>query len=148
MTMIKDKSIPVGETILSNGCTMLDHLRRRVIESLNATKSATLSTYGAAELQAALLPCESLGLRLYILLPATSDHLLNLKTSPEVVVTSADWQLRGAAVVLETADYPEGLALLLRPGAKWSRLMEIKPYRVHIRRQNGWGFSETIDIDE
>jgi hypothetical protein len=127
---------------------MLDHLHQHVIESLSATHSATLSTYGAAELQAALLPCESLGLKLYILLPATSDHLLNLKSSPEVVVTSADWQLRGTAVVLEKVGYPDDLTLLLRPEAQWNRLVEISPYRVHIRRKNGWGFSETIDIDE
>jgi hypothetical protein len=146
--MINVKSISAGETFLSYRCTMLDHLRRRVVESLSAIHSATLSTYGAAELQAALLPCESLGLRLYILMPATSDHLLNLKGSLEVVVTSADWQLRGTAVLLETVDFPDGLALLSRPEAQWSRLVEVKPYRVHIRRQNGWGFSETIDIDE
>lgn len=126
---------------------MLDHLRHRVIEALASTHFATLSTYGAAELQATLLPCESIGLRLYILLPATSDHLLNLESSPEVVVTAADWQLRGTAAIMDAPNYPVGLGLLSRPEVQWSRVVEVTPCRMHLRRQDGWGYSETIDID-
>lgn len=126
---------------------MLDHLRQRVTESLASAHSATLSTYGAAELQATLLPCESSGLTLYILLPATSDHLLNLQSNPEAVVTTPDWQLRGLAVVLDKMNAPPGLALINKPEAQWGRLIEIFPTRLHLRRQNGWGYSETIDID-
>lgn len=126
---------------------MLDHLRQRVVEALAAVHSATLSTYGLAELQASLLPCESLGLRLYMLLPATSDHLLNLESRPEVVVTTPKWQLRGTAVVLDMPGCPPDLKLPRQPEAQWSRLVEICPQQLNIRRHDGWGFSETIDIE-
>ena len=126
---------------------MLDHLRQRVIEALASVPSATLSTYGAASLQATLLPCEAVGLQLYLLLPATSDHLLNLESRPEVVVTTPDWQLRGTAVILTPATYPPNLILLQKPEAQWSRLLTIRPSQFNIRRTNGWGYSETIDID-
>lgn len=126
---------------------MLSHLRQRVTDTLASAHSATLSTYGAAELQATSLPCESSGLILYILLPATSDHLLNLESNPEVVVSTPEWQLRGTAVILDSANFPTSLRLPGRPEAQWSRLVEILPYRLHIRRQNGWGYSETIDIE-
>jgi hypothetical protein len=85
---------------------------------------------------------------LYILLPTTSDHLLNLQSSPEVVVTTPDWQLRGTAEVLNCVNLPPNLGLLAKPEAQWGRVVEIIPYRLNIRRQNGWGYSETIDIDE
>ena len=127
---------------------MLNHLRQRVIETLAPVHSATLSTYGPAELQASLLPCESSGLRLYLLLPSTSDHLLNLENQPDVVVTTPDWQLRGTAILMESNAYPADLRLLTKPEAQWSRLVEICPTQLHIRRRNGWGYSETIDIEE
>lgn len=127
---------------------MLDHLRQRVIQALASVQAATLSTYGAAALQATLLPCEAAGLRLYLLLPATSDHLLNLESQPEAVVTTADWQLRGTAVILSHTGYPPNLTLLQKPEAQWSRLVEIRPSQLNIRRCNGWGFSETIDIED
>lgn len=126
---------------------MLDHLRQQVIETLAPVHSATLSTYGPAELQASLLPCESSGLRLYLLLPATSDHLLNLENQPEVVVSTSDWQLRGIALVLDSADYPPELCLHRKPEMQWSRLIEIRPTQLHIRRRNGWGYSDTLDIE-
>ncbi|MCB8944466.1 MAG: hypothetical protein H6658_12020 [Ardenticatenaceae bacterium] len=126
---------------------MLNHLRQRVTEALASTQFATLSTYGAAALQATQLPCEAVGLHLYLLLPATSDHLLNLESQPEVVVTTTDWQLRGTAVILTPASYPPNLDLLHRTEAQWSRLLQIRPAQFNIRRASGWGFSETIDIE-
>ena len=126
---------------------MLDHLRQRIIETLASVPSATLSTYGPAGLQATLLPCESSSLRLYMLLPATSDHLLNLESQSEVVVTAPEWQLRGTAVVLHSIDYPRDLCLHRKPEVQWSRLVEIQPTQLNIRRRNGWGYSETIDIE-
>ena len=127
---------------------MLDHLRQRVMEALASVSTATLSTYGAATLQATLLPCEAIDLQLYLLLPATSDHLLNLESHPNVVVTTPDWQLRGTAVVLTPADYPPNLTLLQKPEAQWGRLLAVCLGQFNIRRPNGWGFSETIDIED
>lgn len=126
---------------------MLDHLRQRVIETLATVRSATLSTYGPAELQATLLACEPIDMCLYLLLPATSDHVLNLESQPEAVVTTSDWQLRGLALMLDRADYPSHLSLYRKPEAQWSRLIEFRPTQLHIRRRNGWGYSETIDIE-
>lgn len=126
---------------------MLDHLRQRVIETLATVRAATLSTYGPAELQAALLACEAIDMHLYLLLPASSDQVLNLESQPEVVVTTPDWQLRGLGVLLDRADYPSALSLYHKPEAQWSRLVEIQPTQLHIRRRNGWGYSETIDIE-
>lgn len=127
---------------------MLDHLRQRVMEALASVQTATLSTYGEAALQATLLPCEAIDLQLYLLLPATSDHLLNLESHPNIVVTTPDWQLRGTAVCLDQASYPPHLSLWQRPEAQWSRLLEVRPSQLNIRRPNGWGFSETIDIED
>lgn len=127
---------------------MLDHLRQRVIDTLASVGSVTLSSCGPAELQASLLPCEAAGLHLYLLLPATSDHLLNLETQPDVVLNTADWQLRGVATVLEPTAYPPDLALLSSAAAQWGRLVLVRSTRLHIRRRNGWSYSETIDIDE
>ena len=126
---------------------MLDHLRQRVVEALASAQCATLSTYGAAALQATLLPCEAIDLQLYLLLPATSDHLLNLESHPQVVVTTPDWQLRGTAVSLNPANYPPNLTLLQKPEAQLSRLVVVRPSQFNLRRANGWGFWETIDID-
>lgn len=126
---------------------MLEHLRKRIVEALNTVRTATLSTYGPAEIQASLLPCEAVGMCLYLLLPATSDHLLNLETRPDVVVTTPEWHLRGRAVVLEKDDYPDGLALAQQSEAQWSRLVRVEPSRLHLHRCNGWGYGETIDIE-
>ena len=65
----------------------------------------------------------------------------------EAVVTTSDWQPRGLALILDRADYPPDLSLYRKPEAQWSRLVEIQPTQLHIRRRNGWGYSETIDIE-
>ena len=127
---------------------MLEHLRKRVVEALASIQVATLSTYGPAEIQANLLPCEAIGMCLYLLVPITSDHLLNLENRPDAVVTTLEWHLRGRAEVVEYDDCPAALALAQQPEAQWSRLVRIEPFRIHLRRRNGWGYSETIDIDQ
>jgi hypothetical protein len=126
---------------------MLDHLRQRVIEVLASVQTITLSTYGPAGIQAGILPCEAAGMQLYLLLPATSDHLLNLENQPSVVVSSPTWQLRGLAVLLGRADYPPDLRLLQKAEAAWERLVLIQPAQLNIRRDHGWGYGETIDIE-
>jgi hypothetical protein len=127
---------------------MLDHLRQRVIETLASAQTATFSTYGPAGLQANLLPCEAAGMQLYLLLPATSDHLLNLENQADVMASTAAWQLRGRAVALNSADNPPDLGLLQKTEAQWGRLVVISPTQLNIRRGRGWGYSETIDIDD
>ena len=80
---------------------MLTHLRRHVAATLAPTHSATLATSGPAGLQADLLPCVARGTRLYLLLPCTSDHLLNLDYDPAAVVTAAHSRQAIVKVIFE-----------------------------------------------
>jgi hypothetical protein len=124
---------------------MLNHLRQRVTETLSAARTATLSTHGAAGLQANMFPCESVELSLYLLIPRTSDHLFNLEQNPEVVVTTETWQVRGTACIAPGC--PAGLVLLQQPDAAWCEVVAVQPTRLQIERPDGLGHSETIDMD-
>ena len=126
---------------------MLDHLRRRIAAALAPAQAATLATSGPAGLQADLLPCAASDLLLYLLLPRTSDHLLNLEADPAVVVTAADWQVRGRARVLCAGERPPAAVLLDVPEAPWSTVVEVRPTRVTLARRGGWGAAETIDLE-
>jgi len=124
---------------------MLNHLRQRVIETLSTARTATLSTHGAAGIQANVFPCEVVDLCLYLLVPRTSDHLFNLEQNPEVAVTTETWQVRGVARI--AGEYPAGLALLQQPDAGWCEVVAVCPTRLQIERSGGPGHAETIDID-
>ena len=124
---------------------MLNHLRQRVTETLLSAKAATLSTHGAAGIQANVFPCESMGLRLYLLVPRTSDHLFNLEHNQEVVVTTDTWQLRGVANI--ASEYPAGLTLLQQPDVAWCEVVAVRPTRLQIEPQGSHGHAETIDMD-
>lgn len=126
---------------------MLSHLKQHVISILATAKSATLSTYGPAGIQARLFPCESQGIHLYLLLPSVSDQLLNLELNPAAVASTPDWQLQGQGRATALSEAPAGLRLSNLPLAASCVLVEIRPERLHVYRQNGWGFSETIDIE-
>lgn len=127
---------------------MLEHLRRRVGDVLATAQAATLSTSGPAGVTARVYPCEASGLYLYLLVPGTSDQLLNLEHDTAAVVTTPEWQLRGAGRSLPLAAAPPGLLLPGSPQAAGCVLVEVRPSRLQINRRNGWGFSETIDLDE
>jgi len=124
---------------------MLNHLRQRVTETLSAARAATLSTHGAAGIQANVFPCESIDFGLYFLVPRTSDHLFNLEQDAEVVVTTDTWQVRGVAYI--APDCPAGLALLQQPDAAWCEVVMVRPTRLQIEWPGGAGHAETIDID-
>lgn len=126
---------------------MLDHLKRRVARILASAKTVTLSTSGPAGIQARQFPCEANGLALYLLLPGTSDHLLNLEKDALFVVSTSGWQLRGRAEVLPLTAGPDSLLLPHLPAAVGCVLVKIEPSQLQIYRQNGWGFRETIDIE-
>lgn len=125
----------------------MEHLRMRVIEILSQIKNATLSTSGPAGIQARIFPCEAHDLRLYCLVPSISDQLVNLEEDPSVVVSTADCQLRGLGRVLPLSAADEELTLPKFPEATGCVLVEIHPVRLQINRENGWGFSETIDLN-
>ena len=125
---------------------MLNHLRQRVTETLSAARTATLSTHGAAGIQANVFPCESVGLGLYLLIPRTSDHLFNLEHNPEVVLTTDTWQVRGTACI--APEYPAGLNLLRQLDAAWCEVVVVRPTRLQIAWPGGAGHAETIDIEQ
>jgi hypothetical protein len=123
---------------------MLDHLKQRIVDTLAATRSATLATSGPADLQANVFPCEAADGVLFALVPRTSDHLLNIENHPAVVVSTEGWQMRGAAEILATC--PPELALGKREDAPWCSVVRIAPERLHIAPGGGVPYYETIDI--
>ena len=126
---------------------MLRHLKQHVSTILSTAKSATLSTYGPAGIQVRIFPCESQGIHLYLLLPSLSDQLLNLELNPAAVASTPHWQLHGSGRVLALDEGPAGLRLPHLALAVDCVLVEIWPAKLHVYSQNGWGFSETIDIE-
>jgi len=117
---------------------MLNHLRQHIATTLAAVRSATLATSGPAGLQAQVVPCVASGIQLYLLLPRTSDHLLNIEHDPAVVVvTTAEWQVFGRAqIVTEVED--AAAQLLDAPDARWSVVVAVQPTRVAIAQRTGW----------
>lgn len=125
---------------------MLDDLRQRVVAILSAASRVTLLTSGPADLQAVFGRCESSGLRLYVLVPRTSDLLFNLEQHPEVLVLTSEWQLRGTASELPPAQRPPNLALLAAPEAAWSVVVLVTPQRMHWLGDGVKDVAETIDL--
>jgi hypothetical protein len=125
---------------------MLNHLRQHIATALEKARSATLATSGPAGLQAHVVQCAASGILLYLLLPRTSDHLLNLEHDPAVVVTTAEWQLSGRGRVVMKAECPV-VQLLKALDAPWSVVVEVQPTRVAIAQRTGWGAAETIDLE-
>jgi hypothetical protein len=107
-----------------------------------------LSSCGPAGLRARLFPCEAAGLNLYLLVPETSDHLFNLEHEPLAVVNTPEWSLQGSAFALSLAEAPAGLSFVRLPEAIGCVLVEVRPYCLHINQPGGWGYSETLDIDQ
>jgi hypothetical protein len=86
--------------------------------------------------------------QLYLLLPCTSDHLLNLEHDSVVAVTTECWQVQGRARVLTAAEHcPATITLLQAADAPWSVVVEVQPTRVAIAQREGWGAAETIDLE-
>ena len=127
---------------------MLDHLRARIEAALSEPKAVLLITHGPSGLQASRWPCEAQGLRLFVLLPAVSDHLVNVDASgsAEAVVVTDHWRLEGRAV--RCASPSSALALTRRVDMPWSLVVEVRPTRLHLLRPDGWGDGETLTIDE
>jgi hypothetical protein len=125
---------------------MLDYARQHAIEALKIPRKAVLATSGPAGLQASEVPCEAIGLNLYLLVPQTSDHLFNLEHAGSVTVLTAGWELKGEAQVISpnAPDFEPGL--LQEPVAEWCVLVRVDPCQIQIRRVGGWGNLETIDL--
>ena len=123
---------------------MLSQLRQRAREALSTARQIVLSASGPADIQAETLPCEAVGLALYVLVARTSDLLFNLENNALVVATADSWQARGTARLLRPGEYPDRLALARTPEAAWCQVVEIRPTRLRLRHPQGHG--ETIDL--
>lgn len=124
---------------------MLEHLRQRVVQTLAGAHTVTLTTSGAAGLQASHLPCLADGLRLLVLVPSASDHLYNLETAPRVVVITPQWSLKGNAQVLPRADWPAALRAL--DESAWSEAVLVQPTRLTLLMPATGLPLETIDVE-
>jgi hypothetical protein len=129
---------------------MLEYARQRVEQILGLPRLAVLASNGPAGMQVSELPCEALGLSLYLLVPGVSDHLYNLSENPIVTLLTAYWQLTGEAKVVAPEQPVEpNLFGPENPYAgwlDWCVLVHVEVHRVHIRRTAGWGNVETIDL--
>lgn len=125
---------------------MLDYARQRASEALRIPRSAVLATSGPAGIQAGEFPCEAIDLDLYLLVPKTSDHLFNLEHDSTVTLLTAGWELKGQAQIIPPGVSDLRLDLLREPGAGWCVLVRIDPWQMQIRREEGWGNIETIDL--
>ena len=125
---------------------MLDYARQRAIEVLKIPRSAVLATNGPAGVQVSEFPCEALDLELYLLVPQTSDHLFNLEHVSTVSLLTDKWELKGEAQILSPNSSDLKLDILREPGAEWSVLVRVRPFKLQIRKGDGWGNLETLDI--
>ncbi len=124
---------------------MLDHLRAKAEQAFSTARTVILTSCGPAGLQADSVLCQSDGLRFYLLVPHTSDQLLNLEQSPAILLITTDWKLRGTALVLSAAEAPAHLSLTAGRPSAWSAWVEVQP--VQMQRLDGNGNSiETIDF--
>jgi len=125
---------------------MLDYARQHAVEALSIPRTAVLATSGPAGVQASEFPCEAIGLDVYLLLPRTSDHLYNLEENPAVTLLTNLWELSGKAAILGPEWLDLELSLSRAPGVEWCVVVHVTPRKIQIRRNEGWGNTETIDI--
>jgi hypothetical protein len=125
---------------------MLDYAHQRAVEALKIPRRAVLATSGPAGIQISEFPCEALDLELYLLVPQTSDHLFNLEHVSTVSLLTEIWDLKGEAQTLSPNSTNLKLDILREPQAQWSILVRVRPFKLQIRKREGWGNLETLDI--
>ncbi len=125
---------------------MLDYARQRAIQALKFSRRAVLVTSGPAGVQASEFPCEAIELELYLVVPKTSDHLFNLEHVSAVNVLTDKWEMKGVAQVISPHTMDIELEISRQPEAEWNVLVQVSPCTLQIRREEGWGNHETIDI--
>lgn len=125
----------------------MNYPRQRVKEALSTVHVVVLVTDGPAGLQAGEFSCEAVDLALYLLIPETSDHLFNLEHLSSVTVLAANWELKGNAQVIPSEIIDFELILFQNVSAQWCVLVRVEPQILQIRRKEGWGNLETIEIE-
>ena len=135
---------------------MLDHLRQKAAQTLASVSSVILSSYGPEDIQTSRVSSAAQDLTLYVFIPYSSDHLLNLEHRPGIVAATDAWDLHGTARILPLDEIPAGI----RPpedstnpnrpasGANAVRgcVVEIQPTRLTLHAPTGLGNLETIDF--
>jgi len=125
---------------------MLDYARQRAIQALKIPRRAVLVTSGPARVQVSEGPCAAIDLKLYLLLPQTSDHLFNLEYDPSITLLAANWVLKGTARIIPPNVLNLELGLFQVSEEEGCILVQVDPSQVQIRREQGWGNLETIDV--
>jgi hypothetical protein len=125
---------------------MLDYARQHVIETLKNSKRVIMATSGPAGIQIGELPCEVVGLEVYLLVPKTSDLIFNLEHNHSVTVLTPRWEVKGDAELIDLRSSSFDLNILKMTEAEWCSLVLVHPHKIHVRRKGGWGHCETIDI--
>jgi hypothetical protein len=123
---------------------MIQPLRERAEQAFSEASTLLLASSGPAGLQCEPVNCLAEGLRLYLLVPRSSDQLLNLEQSPQVLLTTEHWQLRASASILAEEDIAPALRARA-PRGLWAAWVVVQPYRMQIR-QPGSVIQETIDF--
>jgi len=126
---------------------MLETLRQRVMQTLKAETTVTLSSGGPGGIQAGFFPCEADDLALYLLVPASSDVLFNLESETAVVITTPHWQMEGEAKIYTLLQAPPTLHLVRSPQVAGCVLVAVQCHRIHFNWTEGWGYRETIDCN-
>jgi len=85
---------------------MLDHLHQKAAQTLASVDTVILSSFGPADIQISRVACISDDLMLYVFIPRSSDHLLNLEHRREVVVAVDEWEFQGSARLLDRGEIP------------------------------------------
>lgn len=126
---------------------MLDYARERARNVLKNPGKVILATSGPAGIHVGEFPCEAIDLDLYLLVPKTSDHLFNLEHDSTITLLTAGWELKGQAQILLPGISDLKLSLLRESGSEWCVLVRVDPCRLQIKRGEGWGNIETIDLE-
>lgn len=125
---------------------MLDYSRQRAVSVLSSPQTAVLATCGPTGIKVSEFPCELIDLVLYLLLPQVSDHLFNLEKNNRVAVLTEEWELQGKGHALSPEEKHPELRLLREVKIEWYALVKVEPIQIQLRRTEGWGVAETIDL--
>lgn len=121
---------------------MLKHLRQRIVQVLQESKVVALASSGPAGLEISPCECWSEGIRLFVLIPSTSEHLVNIELNPQVAITQDHWRLVGTAKPAQNQTH-------FQAGERYGKKpLEVHPSRFEFMAQDSNQVVETIDIGE
>jgi hypothetical protein len=116
--------------------------RKRVLEQLSSTEVVKLATSGPTGIQMSACASRSRGTRLFVRLPAASEHLVNLETDDEVALTDDRWRLVGKARLC-VEGHP-----FTREEARWHQVIVTLPARFEFLDKDGTQAVEAMDIKQ